>query len=307
MWTDYDVVIIGGGPAGLAAGIYTSRAGLRTLLLEKGCIGGEVINRELIENYPGFGEGIQGPELASAMAQQMMSFGAEFELGEVTGVEVISNQKIVSTTANTYSCQGIIVASGSLPRKLNVPGEELFAHRGVFYCATCDGPKFAGKEVAVAGAGDSGITEALALARIVPKVTVIEFMPKPKASKILMDRAFANPKIEIRCATKIEQIIGEDHVTALALVSCDSGEKSRLPVEGILVRIGLSPNTQFLSNLLPLTPAGQIPVNESMETAIPGIFAAGDVRQNSPMQIATAVGDGVHAAMSLGRYVETCR
>ena len=305
MWTDYDVVIIGGGPAGLAAGIYTSRAGLHTLLLDKGGIGGEVINRELIENYPGFGEGIKGPELASAMAQQMMNFGAEFELGEVTGVEVISNHKIVSTAANTYSCKGIIIASGSLPKKLKVPGEEQFARRGVFYCATCDGPKFAGKEVAVAGAGDSGITEALTLARIVPKVTVIEFMPRPKASKVLMDRAHTNPKIEIRCATKIERIIGEDHVTALDLASCNGGEKSRLSVEGILVRIGLSPNTQFLSDLLPLTPVGQIPINENMETSIPGIFAAGDVRQYSPMQIATAVGDGVHAAMSFGRYLET--
>jgi thioredoxin reductase (NADPH) len=305
VWTDYDVVIIGGGPAGLAAGIYTSRAGLHTLLLEKGGVGGEVTNRDLIENYPGFGGGIRGPELAAAMAQQMTHFGAEFELGEVTGVEVISNTKIVSTAANTYSCKGIIVASGSLPKKLEVPGEEEFSRRGVFYCATCDGPQFAGKVVAVAGAGDSGITEALVLARIAPRVTVIEFMPQPKASKVLLERAQANPKIEIRCATKIERIVGEEHVTALELASCDSGEKSRLSVEGILIRIGLSPNTQFLNELLPLTPVRQIPVNENMETGIPGIFAAGDVRQHSPMQIATAVGDGVHAAMSLGRYIET--
>jgi thioredoxin reductase (NADPH) len=303
MWTDYDVIIIGGGPAGLSAGIYTSRAGLRTLLLEKGGIGGELMNRELIENYPGFREGIQGRELGSAMAQQMTNFGAEFELGEATGVEV--KYKIVSTTVNTYTCKGIIIASGSLPKKLKVPGEQEFAHRGVFYCATCDGPAFAGKEVAVAGAGDSGIAESLALARIVPKVTVIEFMPQPKASKALLDRAHANPKIEIRCATKIEKIVGENHVTAIELECCNTGAKSRLEVEGILVRIGLQPNTQFLSGVLPLTPVGQIPVNENMETRIPGIFAAGDVRQYSPMQIATAVGDGVHAAMSLGRYLET--
>ena len=149
------------------------------------------------------------------------------------------------------------------------------------------------------------MTEALALARIVAKVTVIELMPQPKASKILLDRAHDNPKIELRCATRIEKIIGGDRVTALELEDRNTGAKSRLEVEGILVRIGLKPNTQFLHGVLPLTPIGQIPVNENMETGIPGIFAAGDVRQHSPMQIATAVGDGVNAAMSLGRYLET--
>jgi thioredoxin reductase (NADPH) len=305
MRTDYDVIIIGAGPAGLAAGLYTSRAGLRTMLLEKESMGGELMNRELIENYPGFGEGVQGPELGSAMAQQMMNFGAEFEFGEVTGIEVKSDYKVVSTADKTSTCKGIIITSGSLPKKLGVPGEEEFSHRGVFYCATCDGPEFAGKEVAVAGAGDSGITDALALARIVPKVTIIEFMPKPKASKVLLDRANANAQIEIRCATKITAIIGDKHVTALELEDCNSGAKSRLAVEGILVRIGLQPNTQFLEGVLDLTPVGQVPVNENMETSIPGIFAAGDVRQYSPMQIATAVGDGVNAAMSCGRYLET--
>jgi thioredoxin reductase (NADPH) len=305
MRTDYDVIIIGAGPAGLAAGLYTSRAGLRTVLLEKETMGGELMNRELIENYPGFGEGIQGPELGSAMAQQLMNFGAEFEFGEVTGVEVASNYKVVKTGDKNFTCKGIIITSGSLPKKLGVPGEEAFSHRGVFYCATCDGPEFAGKPVAVAGAGDSGITEALALSRIVTKVTVIEFMPQPKAAKILLDRAHDNPKIEIRCATKITAVLGDERVTALELEDLATGAKSRLAVEGLLVRIGLQPNTQFLNGVLELTPIGQIPVNENMETSIPGIFAAGDVRQYSPMQIATAVGDGVNAAMSCGRYLET--
>ena len=305
MRTDYDVIIIGAGPAGLAAGLYTSRARLRTLVLEKESIGGELVNRELIENYPGFGEGVQGPELGSAMAQQLMNFGAEFKCCKVTGVVVRSDYKLVKTDDENHTCKGIIIASGSLPKKLGVPGEETFAHRGVFYCATCDGPQFAGKAVAVAGAGDSGITEGLALARIATKVTIVEFLPQPKASKVLQERALSNPKIEIRCATKIEAIIGDEHVTGLDLEDCNTGAKSRLAAEGILVRIGLLPNTQFLNGVLPLTPAGQIPVNENMETSIPGIFAAGDVRQYSPMQIATAVGDGVNAAMSLGRYLES--
>jgi thioredoxin reductase (NADPH) len=304
MRTDYDVIIIGAGPAGLAAALYTSRARLRTLVLEKETIGGELMNRELIENYPGFGEGVQGPELGSAMAEQIMNFGAEFEFGKVTGVEVESDYKVVRTDEKNVTCKGIIVASGSLPKKLGVPGEEEFAHRGVFYCATCDGPEFAGKVVAVAGAGDSGITEGLALARICSKVTIVEFLPQPKASKIMQERALADPKIDIQCATKIEAIIGDEHVTGLDLEDLATGTKSRLPVDGILVRIGLLPNTQFLSGVLPLTPVGQIPVNENMETGISGIFAAGDVREHSPMQIATAVGDGVNAAMSLGRYLE---
>lgn len=305
MWTDYDVIIIGSGPAGLSAGIYTSRAGLHTLVLEKEGAGGELMNRQLIENYPGFEEGVQGPELGTAMAQQMTSFGAVFEIGEAIGVEEKEDFKIVNTADNIYTCKGIIIASGSLPRKLGVPGEEEFAHRGVFYCATCDGPAFAGKEVAVAGAGDSGITEALELARIVPKVTIIELMDQPKASKVLLDRASADPKIEIRCATRINKIVGEDHVEGIDIECCNTCVQSGLEVEGILVRIGLQPNTQFVSGLLPLTVIGQIPVNENMETDIPGIFAAGDVRQHSPVQIATAVGDGVNAAMSLGRYLQT--
>ena len=305
MRTDYDVIIIGAGPAGLSAGLYTSRARLRTLVLEKESIGGELVNRELIENYPGFGEGVQGPELGSAMAQQLMNFGAEFKCCTVAGVVSRADYQLVKTDDENYTCKGIIIASGSLPKKLGVPGEEEFAHRGVFYCATCDGPQFAGKAGAVAGAGDSGITEGLALARIATKVTIVEFLPQPKASKVLQERALSNPKIEIRCATKISAIIGDEHVTGLDLEDCSTGAKSRLAAEGILVRIGLLPNTQFLNGVLPLTPAGQIPVNESMETSIPGIFAAGDVRQYSPMQIATAVGDGVNAAMSLGRYLES--
>jgi thioredoxin reductase (NADPH) len=303
MRTDYDVIIIGSGCAGLAAGLYTSRARLRTLIMEREIMGGELMNRELIENYPGFGEGVQGPELGSAMAQQAMNFGAEFNFGEVIGIEVKSDYKVVSTEDKNYTCKGIIIASGSLPRKLHVPGEEEFANRGVFYCATCDGPEFAGKMVAVAGAGDSGITDALALARIASKVVIVEFLPQPKASIIMQERARDDSKIEIRCATKIEAIIGDEHVTGLDLEDLATGAKSRLAVDGVLVRIGLLPNTQFLNGVLPLTPIGQIPVNINMETSIPGIFAAGDVRQYSSMQMATAVGDGVTAAISLGHYL----
>ena len=305
MNTDYDVIIIGSGCAGLAAGLYTSRAGLRTLMLEKETLGGELMNRQLIENYPGFGTGVQGPELGSAMLEQAVNFGAEIEFGEVTGLESKAGHKVVRTADQSRTCKGIIIASGARPRKLQVPGEEEFSGRGVFYCATCDGPQFAGKPVAVAGAGDSGVDEGLFLQRLGCKVTILELLPQPKASKVLLDRACSNPGIAIKCGAKIERIVGEEGVTAVEIQDVATGARTSLAVEGVLVRIGLIPNTKFLQGALPLGPTGQVPVNENMETAIPGILAAGDVRQHSPMQMATAVGDGVTAAMALGRYISS--
>ena len=303
MYTDYDVIIIGSGCAGLAAGLYTSRAGLSTLILEKTTLGGELMNRQLIENYPGFGAGVQGPDLGSAMLEQATQAGTALEFGEVTGLISKAAYKIVRTADQSRTCKGVIIASGALPRKLGVPGEETLANRGVFYCATCDGAQYAGQAVAVAGAGDSGLTEALYLERLGCQIAVIELMPHPKASKVLLDRAACSPQIQIQCGTRIEAVLGETRVTGVALADTATGAKSQLAVAGLLVRIGLVPNTDFVRELLPLGPTGQIPVNENMETSVPGIFAAGDVRQNSPMQMATAVGDGVTAAMALGRYI----
>ena len=303
MFTDYDVIIIGSGCAGLAAGIYTSRAGLNTGILEKETMGGEMMSRQLIENYPGFAEGIMGPDLATAMLEQAGNAGAEVETGEVEGIEEKKGYLVVKTDDGSLTCKGVIIASGSHPRLLNVPGEKELAHKGVFYCATCDGALCAGKSVVVAGAGDSGITEALYLERLGCKVTVVELMAQPKASRVLLDRAEENPNIEVICGTKIEGIVGDDWVTGVEVSDVATGEKRMLDVQGIYVRIGLVPNTQFLQGTLELTPAGQVPVNEPMATAIPGVYAAGDIRTNSPAQMATAVGDGVTAAMALGRYI----
>jgi thioredoxin reductase (NADPH) len=303
MYTDYDVIIIGSGCAGLAAGIYTSRAGLRTLIMEKKTMGGELMNRQLIENYPGFATGVQGPALGSAMLEQAANAGVEIEIGEVIGIKDKAGLKMVRTIDQTRTCRGVIVATGSYPRKLQIPGEEEFATRGVFYCATCDGAKCAGKAVVVAGAGDSGITEGLYLERLGCKVTIVELMPQPKASKVLLDRARANPNIEIMCGTKIEAIVGDEWVTGVDVQNVGTSAGRRLEKGGIYIRIGLIPNTQFLQNTLELSPSGQIPVNENMQTAVPGIFAAGDVRLHSPAQMATAVGDGVIAAMALGSHI----
>jgi thioredoxin reductase (NADPH) len=271
--------------------------------MEKQTMGGELMNRQLIENYPGFAAGVQGPALGSAMLEQAANAGAEVEMGEVIAVKDKTGLKMIKTADQTRTCKGVIIASGSHPRKLQVPGEEELAGKGVFYCATCDGPQCSGKAVVVAGAGDSGITEGLHLEKLGCKVTIVEFMPQPKASKVLLDRADSNSNIEIKCNIKIEAIVGDEWVTGVDVQDMATGAKSRLEVGGIFIRIGLIPNTQFLQDIFTLAPGGQISVGENMETSIPGIFAAGDVRLHSPAQMATAVGDGVTAAMALGRYI----
>lgn len=305
VYTNHDVIIIGSGCAGLAAGIYTSRAGLNTLILEKETMGGEMMNRQLIENYPGFSNGIPGPDLGSAMLEQAANFGAEIEFGEVTNIKDKKGLKMVKTIDQMRTCNGVIIATGSHPRKLQVPGEEEFANKGVFYCATCDGARVAGKKVAVAGAGDSGVTEGLHLERLGCEVTIIELLNEAKASKVLFDRALSNPNIEIKLGSKIEGIIGDEWVTGINIEDVNTNKNNCLPVDGVFVRIGVIPNTDFLQGILTLNSAGQVLVSENMEASVPGIFAAGDIRHNSPMQMATAVGDGVTAAMAAGRYISS--
>ena len=299
----YDVIIIGVGPAGLTAGLYTSRARLNTLILERELMGGELMNRELIENYPGYAEGIMGPELGSNMLNQVMNAGAKIELAEVNQVQTDGDYKVVKTPQGEYWSRGIILAGGAHPKKLGVPGEQEFEFGGVFYCATCDGPNFADKVVVVAGGGDSGLTEALILARMVSKVILIEMLPELSATKILQERAAENPKIEIKCGAKIEAIQGKEKVEAVAIVDVSSGQKSSLAVDGVLVHIGIEPNTAYLQGSELLNERGQVIVNEKMAAEIPGIFAAGDIRSSSPWQISTAVGDGATAALSLGKYL----
>lgn len=299
----YDVVIIGAGPAGLTAGLYTGRARLRTLLLEKETLGGQMMNMDLVENYPGFENGIIGPELASSVMGQVSSAGIKVELAEVQGIEVGVEHRVIKTTMGDYLTKAVIIAGGACPTKLGVPGEEQLIGKGVFYCAVCEGAPFVDKVVAVAGGGDAGITEGLYLTRIVSKVIVIETMPRLTASKVLQERARLNPKIEIRCGTKIERISGDTMVKELSLVEDQTGTRSKLEVDGLLVHVGLEPNTTYLRGIVPLNREGQIIVNERLETQIRGIFAAGDIRHGSPRQIATAVGDGATAALSAEKFL----
>ena len=299
----YDIIIIGSGPAGLTAGLYTNRSKLRTLIIEKDALGGELANRDLIENYPSYPDGILGPELSSRMVNQAVNYGTEVQLGEVEQVQIDGNRKVVKTSFGEFAGKAIIIAGGAHNKKLGVPGEEEFVDKGVFYCATCDGPRFADKVVAIVGGGDSGIAEGLFLTRLVSKIMIIEMLPQCTATKILQDRAFSNPKIEIKCGSKIEAITGDERVKALDLLDIQTGKKSTLEVDGVLVHVGAEPNTDYLSGIMPLDSKGHILVNEKMETEIPGVFAAGDIRHNSPMQIATAVGDGATAALSASRFL----
>jgi len=299
----YDVVIIGGGPAGLTAGIYAARARLKSLLIEKGAMGGWVINASVVENYPGFPDGINGLELADAMQQQAVKFGLEMLTAEVTGLELKSERKILKTSEGDIAARAVIVAGGSDRVKLGVPGEEEFTGRGVAYCAVCDGYFYRGVPVAVVGGGNAALNEALELAKFASKVTVTHRRDELRATKILQERAFAEPKIRFLWNTVVEAIEGEDTVKRLRLKNVQTGEKSTLDISGVFVTVGFKPNTGYLKNVVTLADNGTIITNEKMETDVPGIFAAGDIRSSSIRQVAAAVGDGAVAAIYAERYL----
>lgn len=303
---DCDAVIVGGGPAGLAAGLYLSRANMRTILLESNSYGGSIKNVEWIENYPGFSEGVSGAQLSSHMVDQACKYGLTIEKDEVSGFEFFSSCRVVTcTSGKSYTTVAIIMAGGAKPKKLGVPGEEELLGKGVFTCALCDGGEFADRVVAVCGGGDSGITEALYMTKLASKVFVIEIMPSLGASAIMQERAKENPKLEIRCGTKVEAISGADKVEALELLEIETGKKESLQIDGVLVHIGIDPNTDYLEGVIPLDEQGQIIVNQTMETEIPYVFAAGDIRAGSPRQVSTAVGDGVIAAIQAQRLIQS--
>jgi thioredoxin reductase (NADPH) len=298
-------VIIGGGPAGLTAGLYLSRGNWRTLLVDKESAGGYIKNIELIENYPGFPEGIAGADLAGRMVKQAKTYGLKIEQAEVTGIELFSSSKWVTCSdGNGFTTGVIIFAGGSVPKKLGVPGEEEFRDRGVIGCAFCDGGQFAGKTVVVCGGGDSGVTEALYLSKIADKVIVVEAMPRLNATAILRDRLRENPKMEVYTGVMVKEIVGSGQVEGIRIVRETDATEETIRTDGVLVHIGLDPNTAYLDGIIPLTENGQIEVNEFMETEIPGVFAAGDIRGNSPRQVSAGVGDGAAAGMAAQRYLQ---
>jgi thioredoxin reductase (NADPH) len=299
----YEVIIIGGGPAGLTAGLYTARLGLRSLLIERGAFGGQMFNAPMVENYPGFPEGIAGAELGALMHKQAGKYGLETETTGVTDIKTGKTHKVI-TEKGDFEAEAVIIATGSDYQKLGVPGEGTLTGRGVSYCATCDGFFFRQREVAVVGGGDAAITDAMELAQHASKVYVIHRRNQLRAGEVLQKRAKAQPKINFLWDTIVEEIVGGEAVKALKLRNVKTKKSSTLEVAGVFVAVGLKPNSQPFADILKLAKTGHISTDETMKTSVPGIFAAGDVRQSSARQIATAVGDGATAAKAAFAYLK---
>ncbi len=298
----YNVIIVGGGPAGLTAGLYAARAGLKSLLLERGIFGGQIVNARIVENYPGFPEGVSGMELGEFMRLQATKYGLETLTTELTRVEAGKYYEVFTEEGN-FQTQSIIIAAGSEYRKLDVAGEKRLLAHGVSYCATCDGLFFRDMEVAVIGGGDTAITDALELAQLCRKVYIIHRRDRLRATKALQDKVFSQSKIEMIWDTVVNEIVGDEVLKSLHLRNVKTGQLSNLEVEGLFVAVGLSPNSQLFSKLVKLDEAGFIITDELMRTSAPGIFAAGDVRHNSFRQVVTAAGDGATAASSAFKYL----
>jgi len=298
----YEVIIIGGGPGGLTAGLYTSRAGLKTLLVERGMFGGQIVNAQRVDNYPGFPEGISGFELASLMHQQATKYGLETATAEVTGLKPGHAYGVLTSDAD-FEAGAVIIAAGSEYVKLGVAGEEKLLGHGVSYCATCDGFLFRDRDVAVVGGGDTAITDALELSHHAGNVYVIHRRDQLRAGQILQQEAFAEPKLKFVWDTVVDDITGEAAVTGVRLRNVKTGKISTLPLAGVFVAIGLKPNSQSFDGIVDLDETGHIVTDELMATSVPGIFAVGDIRRNSVRQIASAVGDGATAAASAFKYL----
>ncbi len=298
-----DVVIVGGGPAGLTAGIYAGRARLKSVLVEKAIPGGWIANAGLVENYPGFPQGIHGYELAESMREQAAKFGLETVAAEVTGLELDGEERTVKTTEGDFAARAVILAGGSDRTKLNVPGEKEFTGKGVGYCAICDGYFFVDVPVAVVGGGNAAINEALELTRFASRVIVIHRRDELRATAVVQESAFKHPKIEFLWNTVVEAVEGDSKVESLRLRNAKTGEQSVLEVSGVFVAVGQKPNTDYLKGVVKLHEDGTIITGDKMETSVPGVFAAGDIRTGSIRQVAAAVGDGAVAAIYAEKYL----
>jgi thioredoxin reductase (NADPH) len=306
----YDLIILGAGPAGLAAGLYGARAGLSTLILEKGADGGQAILTDRVENYPGaMLEDETGYSLTERMLAQAESFGAVRKNAEIQSVQLEGDVKVLAGSSGEYQARTVILATGASPRRLGCPGEEAFTGRGVSYCATCDGAFFRGREVFVVGGGDSAVEEALFLTRFARKVTIIHRRDQLRAVKTLQDRAFANEKIDFIWDSTVEALEGQEVLQTIRLRNKKTGEIRSITAEeggmlGLFVFVGLTPNTQIFEGKLELE-NGYVKTGENMRTSVPGVFAAGDLRVKSLRQIITAAADGAIAAMEAQRYLES--
>lgn len=301
----YDVIIIGGGPAGLTCAIYTARERLSTLLLEKSMCGGLPALTERIENYPGFPQGISGAELVRRFREQAGRFGTIIkEYEEVQKVEKEGEVFKVQTTSGEYLARSLVVASGSVPKELGVPGEKEFRGRGVSYCALCDAPFFKDKDIAVIGCGNSGLQEGESLLKYAKSITFVEFLPYIPGEKILQERLLQEKdKVRFFLNHKLTSINGEDFVRSITIQDRETMEEKEIPVAGVFVYVGFLPNTSFLKGMVDMDENGYIITDEEMRTSQPGIFAIGDVRFKQVRQITTACGDGTICAVSVKKYL----
>jgi thioredoxin reductase (NADPH) len=299
----YDAVILGSGPAGLTAAIYTGRARLSTLVLAGNDMGGQVARTDHVENYPGFPEGISGGELSQLMQQQAERFGAQVEVDSATAVDLSTRPFRITTYGGEYEARTLIVATGAAPRNLGVPGEQELTGRGVSYCATCDGFFYRGKKVAVVGGGNSALEEAIFLTRFAERVYVVHRRAQLRADAIVQERAKTNDKIELVLAHTVSRILGEKSVTGIELCHCDADDRHTIEVDGVFIYIGMVPNTQILQGQVELNEWGYLVADGAQHTSVEGVFAAGDVQELYLPQVATAVGSGARAAMEADKYL----
>ena len=304
--TFYDLIVVGGGPAGLTAALYAAREGIDTLIIERSAVGGQAGVTDRIENYPGFPDGVSGADLADRMRLQAERFGVEIlQAQSVTGVHSAGDVRVVTTEAGgEYSARALVVATGSRYRRLDVPGEDDLIGAGIHFCATCDGPFYKDEEVAVIGGGNSAVEEALFLTRFASSVTLLARGESLRASRILRDRAADDPKIEVRTNTSVREFRGSSKVESVVVADSTSGETEELHPSGVFVFIGLDPNTGFVRGALETDRWGFIVTDMTFQSTLPGVFAAGDVRAGSTKQLASAVGEGTTAAMMVRGYLE---
>lgn len=302
---EYDLIIIGAGPAGLTAALYGGRGGLKTLVLERMSAGGHAAMTDAIENYPGFPEGVSGATLAESMEKQARRFGASFKtIAEVQRIDLADSVFTITAGDDIFTAKAVIVASGADPTKLGVPREDELTGRGVSYCAVCDGAFFKGANVAVIGGGNSALEEAVYLTRYAKRVYLIHRRDRFRADKVLTDRALSHPAIEAIMETVVEEIVGDGSVSAVKLKNVKTSETRTLPIEGVFIYAGYRPNTEYLKGVLDLDEVGCVVTDSEMATQLPGLFAAGDVRSKGLRQVVTAAGDGATAAYSAEKYIE---
>ncbi len=300
-----DLIIIGAGPAGLTAGLYASRARLRTVLLEKLAPGGQILTTDFVENYPGFPEGLSGFELVDRMKRQAENFGLKIAGKEVVRLELTPGKKMVFTDKEAMETKALILTTGASPRKLGIEGEGLLTGKGVSYCATCDGPFYRDQEVAVIGGGDTAVEEAIFLTKFAGRVHLVHRRDELRATKLLQERVKAAEKVNLVWDSVPTRILGQAGVEALELKNVKTNEISTLPVEGVFVFIGYNPSNDLLADLsLDFDDLGFVKTDDNMETSIPGVFAAGDIRSKLLRQVSTAVGDGATAAFAAERFIE---